>query len=595
MSNNTLRSPVCCVLGHVDVGKTKFLDAIRSSSVQEHESGGITQQIGATFFHRDYINKLMKSTNKTTELPGLLFIDTPGHDCFTNLRIRGTEIADIAIVIVDIIKGLEKQTIECIKLLNKHKTPFVVALNKLDKILDWKPDLKSQLKNGTKAISFKKAIKKQSKNVKGRVNDYINKLFVQFAENAVNVAPFYDNKNDKEYVSMVPISAHTKEGIPDLLMVMTKLTTKYMKKKLKYHDNSTKGYVMDVYKNGQYGTVLNVILIDGSLKRGQNGIFCGNDSCLDLQIKGIYEPVEGIEMKGHTNYKPKDSVTAAKGIMIKVDMPENIIPGTKFCMYETEEKKAKVLKKLTEERLKYINDITNRDFAKQGIYINSPSFGPLEALWNICQKENIPVSGMCIGDITKKELFIVGNHVYDTKDADYHNYSKQYTVILNYQNTATPDIKKMANELNVSIIDEDIIYKIIEKYQTLKENIYQSIRDRHNINPKFTASIISKYVFNRKNPIVMGVRVLSGTVKLNSFVCIQHKELILGKIESIQYNKKDLDEATANKEVCLKIVSTTEHNYEYGRDFTDKDTICNYYTQDDLRLINKLSDVFMLE
>ena len=140
----TLRSPIVCVLGHVDVGKTKLLDALRESNIQEGESGGITQQIGATFFHKEYIDNITSSLNKQVDIPGLLFIDTPGHDCFTNLRIRGIEIADIAIVVVDLIKGLEKQTIECINLLKAHNTPFIVVLNKLDKIVGWNVDTKAK-------------------------------------------------------------------------------------------------------------------------------------------------------------------------------------------------------------------------------------------------------------------------------------------------------------------------------------------------------------------------------------------------------------------------------------------------------------------
>ena len=584
-----LRSPICCVLGHVDVGKTKFLDSLRDSKIQQNEAGGITQQIGATFFHKEYIDNFISSLHSTTDIPGLLFIDTPGHDCFSNLRIRGIEIADIAIVLVDIIKGLETQTIECINLLKAHNTPFIIALNKIDRIADWDNNFKK------KNVPLKVALKKQKAHLKTYYDDYCNRIIVQFAEKEINAALYYNNPNNREFVSMVPISAFNKVGMSDLLLVLSTLSSTLMKKKLTFHDNITRGYVMDIYKDAQYGSVLNVILVDGILNKNANAIFCGNSNCVDTIINNIFEPGEGSEMKGMTKYLPQQSVHAAKGIMIKIDNPMDIIPGTKFIVYSSSEQREKALNKLTGERTKLINDITNKQFSKHGIYINSPSYGPLEALWNMCQNKHIDVGNMIVGPITKTELFKVANSIHNNKkEVDIYDYSKKNAVILNYQSETSTDIIDHAHTLGITIIDENIIYKMMTKYDEFKNNIYDTIRSRHPtaVN-NFKMEIIPKYIFHKKDPLIFGVKILSGVLKANALVQIDSSNVLIGIVESVEKNKKAVDEAKINDEVCIKIVSTVQKNYTYDIDFNHTNILSSYITAEDIVAQNHFPDVFV--
>ena len=290
-SANDLRSPICCILGHVDTGKTKLLDKIRQTNVQEGEAGGITQQIGATYFPVEAIKAKTAVINKDGsyeyKIPGLLVIDTPGHESFSNLRTRGSSLCNIAILVVDIMHGLEPQTLESLKLLRDKKTPFVVALNKIDRIYGWK-----ETPNG----AFQESLAKQQTSVKREFADRVEKTKVAFAEQGLNSELYYNNKNLGRNVSLVPTSAITGEGIPDMIQLLVDLTQQRMTESLMYI-SELECTVLEVKVIEGLGTTIDVVLSNGRLREGDRIVVCGLNGPIFTNVRALLTPEPMREMR----------------------------------------------------------------------------------------------------------------------------------------------------------------------------------------------------------------------------------------------------------------------------------------------------------
>lgn len=318
---DNLRAAVVCVLGHVDTGKTKILDKLRRTNVQDGEAGGITQQIGATNVPIDAIKDNTKYLRGIQEvvfkLPGLLIIDTPGHESFSNLRSRGSSLCDIAILVVDIMHGLEPQTIESLNLLKSRKTPFVVALNKIDRLYDWQTMPRKDIRD---------VIKGQAANTMMEFTKRTNEIIVEFAEQGMNAALFYDNPDLNTYVSLVPTSAITGEGISNLLLLIIQFSQNQLAKRLMYSE-TLQATVLEVKAIPGLGTTIDVILINGKLREGDTMILAGTDGPITTQIKALLMPQPMKELRVKNAYIEHKEIMAAQGVKIAAKDFEKAIAG----------------------------------------------------------------------------------------------------------------------------------------------------------------------------------------------------------------------------------------------------------------------------
>uniref|UniRef100_A0A2M4A3M2 Eukaryotic translation initiation factor 5B n=1 Tax=Anopheles triannulatus TaxID=58253 RepID=A0A2M4A3M2_9DIPT len=574
-----LRAAVVCVLGHVDTGKTKILDKLRRTNVQDGEAGGITQQIGATNVPAENIKEQTKFVKGFADLqfrlPGLLIIDTPGHESFSNLRSRGSSLCDIAILVVDIMHGLEPQTIESINLLKSKKTPFVVALNKIDRLYDWSTMARKDVRD---------ILKGQASNTQLEFTKRTNEIIVQFAEQGLNAALFYENPDPKTYVSLVPTSAITGEGMGNLLFLIVQFCQKQLAKRLMYSED-LQATVLEVKAIPGLGTTIDAILINGRLREGDTMILAGTEGPIVTQIKALLMPQPMKELRVKNAYIEHREIEAAQGVKIAAKELEKAIAGLNLQIAQKPDE-VEIFKEIVSRDLK--SALSSIRLSDRGVHVQASTLGSLEALLEFLRTSKIPYSGIRIGPVVKRDVM---------KASTMLEHENQYATILAFDVKIERDAQEMADNLGVKIFQADIIYHLFDKFMAYREEIRQRKRDEFKSIAVFPCKlkILPQFVFNSRDPIVMGVIVEAGVIKEGTPICVPSKEFVdLGVVTSIEANHKQLETARKGQEVCIKIEPIPgETPKMFGRHFDEHDMLvskisrqsidaCKDYFRDDL-------------
>ena len=380
-----IRTPIVCVMGHVDHGKTSLLDRIRGSSVVSSEVGAITQHIGATIVPIEAIRKMSGSMEKIPiNIPGLLFIDTPGHHAFTTLRARGGALADMAILVVDITQGFQPQTIEALQILRNCKTPFVIAATKVDRVHGWRIN---------KDESFLSSFAKQNERVKGDIETKTYEIVGNLSDLGFS-ADRYDRVSDfRRNLAIVPVSAHTGEGIADLLMVMIGLAQRYLGEELRLSaDGPGAGTVLEVKEERGLGTTLDVILYDGTLSVGDEIAMASQDDVVVTKVRSLLKPHPMKEILVEDRFEHVKSVAAAAGIKVSAPGLEKVIAGSPLFVVRgnADELAARIRKEMQEIHV---------NLADEGIVIKADTIGALEALCKELETKEIKVMRAQVGPV----------------------------------------------------------------------------------------------------------------------------------------------------------------------------------------------------
>ncbi|KAJ1388440.1 Translation protein, beta-barrel domain superfamily [Sesbania bispinosa] len=560
-SDENLRSPICCIMGHVDTGKTKLLDCIRGTNVQEGEAGGITQQIGATYFPAENIRDRTKELKADAKLkvPGLLVIDTPGHESFTNLRSRGSGLCDIAILVVDIMHGLEPQTIESLNLLKMRNTEFIVALNKVDRLYGWK---------SCRNAPIVKAMKQQSKDVQNEFNMRLIQIITQFKEQGLNTELYYKNKEMGETFSIVPTSAISGEGIPDLLLLLVQWTQKTMVEKLTYSEE-VQCTVLEVKVVEGHGTTIDVVLVNGILHEGEQIV-----GPIVTTIRALLTPHPMKELRVKGTYLHHKEIKAAMGIKITAQGLEHAIAGTGLYVVKPDDD----LEDVKEVAMEDMRSVMSRiDRSGEGVCVQASTLGSLEALLEFLKtpEVNIPVSGISIGPVHKKDVM---------KASVMLEKKREYATILAFDVKVTPEARELADELGVKIFIADIIYHLFDQFKAYIDNIKEEKKREAADEAVFPCvlKILPNCVFNKKDPIVLGVDVLEGIAKVGTPICIPSREFIdIGRIASVENNHKPVDYAKKGQKVAIKIVGSNpeEQQKMFGRHFEIDDELVSHISR----------------
>ncbi|OUC47417.1 putative translation initiation factor aIF-2 [Trichinella nativa] len=550
------RSPVICVLGHVDTGKTKILDKIRHTHVQDSEAGGITQQIGATFVPREALveqTKMVKGFDgESLQLPGLLIIDTPGHESFSNLRSRGSSLCDIAVLVVDIMHGLEMQTIESINLLKQRKTPCVVALNKVDRLYDWKACPNKDIRA---------ALKAQQRNAQIEFNERVRETVLQFAQQGLNVALFWENPDQEEYISLVPTSAHTGDGMGNLMQAIIGYCQSKLMDRLLFQP-TLQCTVLEVKVIAGLGTTIDVILVNGYLRVGNTIVVAGSEGPIVTQIRELLMPHPLRELRVKNNYLHNKVVKAAQGVKIVAKDLEKALAGLPLLLAKKESEIEELKEELSNSLKKILQAVK---LSERGVYVQASTL--------VHKRDVVKVSTMLEHD-------------------------PQWAVILAFDVKVDRDAQQMADELEVKIFQADIIYHLQDAFLKYREELKQKKRQEFEHLAIFPCKlrVLPQHMYKTRDPIICGVVVEAGILKVGVPLCVPSKEFIyLGNVSSIEQNHKQLQSVRKNAEVCIKIENTTgEAPKMFGRHFTEQDMlvsrisretidVCKQYFREDLQ------------
>jgi len=546
-----VRQPIVCVLGHIDSGKTSLLDKIRKSSVQAREVGGITQHIGASFFPvktlRELTRHLLKQLKSRINIPGLLVIDTPGHEAFANLRKRGGAVADIAILVVDILRGFEAQTYECVDILKSKKTPFLVAANKVDRLPGWvsKPN-----------EPFLKSYESQDTYVRQDFDEHLYAIMGSFSQQGLRADRFDKITDFARTVAIVPTSAKTGEGVPELLAVLIGLTQQYLRKQLRTTKGAARGTVLEVKEEPGLGVTVNAIVYDGVLRRGDTVVVGGKEKPIVTKVRAVLLPKPLDEIRDpRDKFSSVDDVSAASGVKVAAPGLEDAIAGAPIYAVPSEDRLDEFVRMVAEEveRLRIATDV-------EGVVLKTDALGSLEAIAEILRREGVPIRVADVGDVSKRDI---------TEAVVVKEHEPLYGAVLAFNVKVLPDAAEEVRNRGVQVFQANIIYHLIENYTTWMRSEQEARMakefDRFIMPGK--VKILPGYVFRRAKPAIFGVEVLAGTIK-PKYPLIGADGEDLGEILQIQDKGKAVSEAKTGAQVAVSLEKPV-----FGRHINEGDTL----------------------
>jgi translation initiation factor 5B len=579
-----IRSPIVSVLGHVDHGKTTLLDFIRGSIIAQKEAGGITQHIGATEVPIEVVENIggefLKKLGIKETLPGLFFVDTPGHEAFTTLRKRGGALADVAILIVDLNEGFKPQTYEALNILKMYKTPFIVAANKMDKIYGWQTHERAP---------FLETFPKQPQSVQEKLDTRVYELVGILHEEGFESERFDRISNFAKQISIVPISAKTGEGVPELLAMLMGLAQQYLKEQLKIEEDApAKGTILEVKEEVGLGVTIDAVIYDGILKKDDTIAIMTLNDVITTRIRSLLKPNPLEEIReAKKRFKKIEEVVAAAGIKIVAPNIENAVAGSPLRVARGDFEHVK------EEILKEIEDI-KIDTDDLGIVVKADTLGSLEALVNLLKDMKIPIRAADIGDISRRD--VVDASIVKNEDP-------LYGVIIAFNVKVLPSAAEEIKASEIKLFSSNIIYQLIEDYdewiKAAEERKKKAWLDA--IIKPAKIRIIPKLIFRNSKPAIAGIEVLSGTVKQDHGL-IRGDGARVGKVEGMQDKGKNLKSASKGQKVAMSIKDAI-----FGKDFDEGDVLYvdipeNHYkilvselknklTEDEFEILNEILDI----
>jgi translation initiation factor 5B len=534
----TLRTPIVAVLGHVDHGKTTLLDRIRGSTVTEGEAGAITQHIGATAVPLETVSELAGSLVDPTDfdLPGLLFIDTPGHHSFSTLRSRGGALADIAVLVVDVNDGFQPQTVEALDILRRTETPFVVAANKIDTVPGWNPQENAPIQRSYDA---------QSDRARETLDEQLYELIGELSEHDFSADMYWRVQNFANNVGVVPTSAETGEGIPDVLTVLMGLSQRYLKEAMAIDaEGPGAGTVLEVKEQKGFGTAIDVVLYDGTVRADDTVVVGATGEPIVTDVRALLQPRPLAEIRTEKRFEQVDAVSAAAGLKIAAPDLDDAMAGAPVRVIR-DRSREEVLQEVREE-LAAIGVTTE----EEGVVVKADTLGSLEAVANALDEAEIPIVRAEVGDVAPRDVTVAS-----TADEERHE------TVLAFAVDVLGNAEEQADESGVRLFESDVIYRLVEEYEEFIAERERSQQDTilDNISRPARFRLLPDHTFRQNDPAVVGVEVMTGTLKRNATVVdFEGSEPERrGQVKGIQEQGEDVEQARAGERVSVAIDGPT--------------------------------------
>ncbi|MCJ7478998.1 MAG: translation initiation factor IF-2 [Candidatus Nanohaloarchaeota archaeon QJJ-7] len=560
----SIRQPVVSVLGSVDAGKTTLLDFVRGSVVAEKEAGGITQMIDATSVPiekiEDVCGSLIGELDTDLEIPGLLFIDTPGHAAFNSLRKRGSSLSDIAVLVIDVKDGVQPQTREAVEILRESDTPFVIALNKIDTLPGWE-------KKDSCSI---KSYGQQPEQVQERMDDAIYYLMSDFSDLGLTVDR-YDRVDDfQKKVGVVPISAETGEGVPDILMALAGLSQNYLSDQLEMEEERGEGTVLEIDEVKGFGTTIDVIVTDGTVRTGENLVVGGQNGAIVTEVKALLEPEPLEEMRKGQDFESIDEISAAAGVKVSAPELENVVAGAPFRTVkddELEEAKEEVEEELASFRMQT---------SDSGVVVRADSLGSLEAITDSLAENDIPVRRAAVGKVKKQDIV-------EAENAEGEN-----RAVISFSTQITEDAEEYLAGTDIEYFESDVIYQLVDDYEEWIEELKETRREAvlEKITRPAKIRVLPDHVFRQSNPAVFGIEMREGVLNSGSRLMNEDGET-LGKVKAIQEEGESIGQAVKGDQVAVSVTDVT-----VGRQVEEGDELYTDVTGKDFRIIQEMEEEF---
>ncbi|MFQ5406597.1 MAG: translation initiation factor IF-2, partial [Candidatus Micrarchaeia archaeon] len=493
-------------------------------------------------------------------IPGVLVIDTPGHEAFANLRKRGGSIADLAILVIDVNKGIEPQTSESIEILREYKTPFIVVVNKIDALSGW-------IKNPSE--SFSSSFKKQRQDVQEALDQKIYKIIGQLYEYKFNADRFDRVTDPSKQIVIVPMSAGTREGLPEVLLFLSGLAQKFLEDRLSIDEEKGKASILEVREEKGFGKTLDVILYEGTVKQNDSIAFATKSNAVVSKVKALLKPKPLDEIRDPTQkFNYVDEVHAASGVKIACENAEDALAGSSLKVV-CDENVQEVLQSLKEEMQSILSHKE-----QNGVILKADALGSLEAISKLLSVEKVPLRAGEIGSPLKKDVL----EALSVKEKD-----KTLGVIFAFNVPISQDVVELAEQKGVKLFNEKVIYNLLEGYQRWKEE-QKAVEKKGAFSSLVLPAkifVLPEHCFRASNPAVFGVEVQTGTIR-KGYVMMNQAGTVIGRIKSIQKDKDSVESAKKPDRVAISMQEPF-----FGRQVNEKDVLYSDIPLNDVKTLDK--------